>query len=693
MRRWAALGLAAGLVLSASALVRGGPGDPGGGGGAASDDGDGVSAAWLTGDERAAITLLEQDKPIAARRAAESVLARDADSIAGHYVLGRVLHEAEGSLARAIYHLGHARELYERKYPPSSRPTGSPWKFHRELLLSIAALAGEMGEYDYQLAMLEYHDGLYRPARPGERAWPLMKVGRMAEALAAAQQAREMKDPGERSLGLNALCAIGRAGNDRAAARTACAAAYDHASKTEGNLPGIDNQYQSTLAVHAYNAALAARAAFAPDDAEKIALAGTHRLAFTPANPWRFLVELYIDQGRGGDAANALREMQRWRTRQPPQLRDQDRAESDAVVATVLLLAGRTEPALALIERAIDFPDRRGLASTEEWQARAAHVLLRGAIARAHGELLDEAASVGGGGGVVDAARRRLRGWADDEVVRGMLDDDDRLVDSLRLFGERGVTGVPAWLVGDLVRVAGPGVMGAVLREARERDKTPALEPYWKSIEAEVELARGNDAESRDLARAALAALPPTEVLVRARAAAVGAMAAHELDDDALERELLTSAYQLDPSVIRRLGLSLPVTVQGRGPGAAEVVEMLERSPRLRSESGGFRIDVDASPGAIRICLRSPEGNELRCVPEEPGAPPTPPTPTRTGARGEAKPEPMTPARAVEEFHKHAFAMPLGLTGADMSSLDGSTGVAEQAVRERVDQLLGEIAK
>ena len=689
MRRWAALGLAAGLCLSAAALVHGQPGPtatpP------APVSGDDGGNAWMTGTERAALTLLEQSKPIAARRAAEAVLAADPDSIAGHYVFGRMLHEAEGALGRAIYHLGHARELYERRYPPSARPAGAPWKFHRELLLSIAQLAGEIGEYEYQLSMLEYHDALYRPARPGERAWPLMKLGRTLDAIGAARQAAGMKDPGERSLGLNALCAIKRAGDDRAGARVACAEAYDHAAKTEGNTPGFDNLFQSTLAVHAYNAALAARAAFAPADAEKIALAGTRRLAFTPANPWRFLVGLYVDQGRGGDAANALREMQRWRTRQPPQLRDQDRAESDAVVASVLLLAGRTGAALGLVERAISFPDRRGLASTDEWQAHAAHVLLRAAITRAHGELLDEAASVGRGGGALDAAGRRMRGWADDEIVRGMLTDDDRLIDTMRLFGERGVNTIPVWLIGDLVRVTGPGVMAAVLAAVRESEKVPELAPYWKAIEAEVELARGDDERARDLARAALVELPATEVLLRARAAATGAMAARELDDGKLERELLATAYELDPSVIRRLGLSLPATFEGRGPGAAEVVEMLEDSPRFRSESGAFRVSVEAAADSIRICVRSAEGNELRCVPEEMGAPRPEPAVGKDGKP--VPPEPMTPARAVEDFHRFAFAMPLGLTGADMSSLDGSTGVAEQAVREKVDQLLGEIAK
>ena len=45
-----------------------------------------------------------------------------------------------------------------------------------------STLAGEMEEYDYQVEMLRFHDALYRPARPGEHAWPLMKLGRWQEA-------------------------------------------------------------------------------------------------------------------------------------------------------------------------------------------------------------------------------------------------------------------------------------------------------------------------------------------------------------------------------------------------------------------------------------------------------------------------------------------------------------------------------
>ena len=657
---------------------------------------EGVSAAWMSPKEKEAFDLLQKGKPVTARRVAEQVLAEQPQSIVGHYVLGRVLHEAEGALSRAIFHLGHARELYEVRFPVSSDPATAPWKFHRDLLLSISTLAGAIEEYYYQSEMLRFHAAHDRPPRPGEYAWPLMKLGRWQEAREAAEKAKAMKDPGQRSFGLNALCAIERASHDRAAARTACAAAFDNAVAIDATLPDIDAEHQSSLAVHAYNAALAARADFAPEEAEKMALAGTKKLAFTPANPWRFLVSLYVDEGRGGDAASALREMHRWRMRQPPQLRDQDRAENDVTVATVLLLAGRTEAALRLVDRAIEFPDRRGLSSTDEWQARAANVLVRGAIRRAHHEILDEAASANdeSGHGVVTGTRERLRRWADDEMVAGVLHDDDRLVDTFRLFGERGITPVPVWLLGDLVDVVGPGVMAVVLRMVREREKVPQLEPYWQAIEAEVHLARGRTGEARRLADAALAQLTEHEALLRARAAAVAAKAAREDGDRNAELAYLVRAYTIDPSVIRRMGLSLPARFAGSGPESGKVIEMLRRSPRFRSSEGGFQVEVSASPGDYRICLRSPEGNELRCAPDPAAATPAPaPPPAATPEEAAKPPEPMTAIKAVEEFHRQAFAMPLGLTGEDMNSLDGSTTVAEQAVRDRVDKMLGEVTQ
>jgi tetratricopeptide (TPR) repeat protein len=684
--------LGAGVLVPAS-FVRGQPDSP---------SEPAADTAWMNAQEAEAFKLLDKDKPVTARRLADKLVAEDPDSIIGHYVLGRILHEHEGDHGRAIYHLGHARELYEDRFPVSD-PTNAPWKFHRDLLLSISSLAAEMEEYDYQIDMLKFHDELYRPARPGEQAWPLMKLGRIEEAIEVATKAKEMKDPGQRSLGLNTLCAIQRARDDRAAARAACVEAFDNAVVIDAQLPETDTEHRSSLAIHAYNAALAARADFAPQEAERLALLGAKRLAFTPANPWRFLVNLYIDSGRGGDAATAVREMHRWRVRQPPQVRAQDRAENDVTVAIVLLVAGRTGPALRLVDRAIEFPDRRGLESTAAWQTRAAHVLIRGAIRRADDEIIEEAAAItdADGRGILGGARERLRRLAEDEMLTGLLESDERLVDTFRLFGERGATGIPPWLLGDLVETIGPGVISVVLRMVREQEKVPALEPYWDSVEAEVHLARERYPEARAMAEKAMAALPENETLLRARSALTAARAAGELGDRRAKLALLDQAYQLDPSVLRRQGIALPAKFAGSGPDAEKIVGMLRRSPRFSSASDGFQVDVLSQQGMIRICLRSPEGNELRCIesieeePKQPTQPVQPPQPTAGSGSGSAaepeKPEPLTPERAVEEFHRGAFSLPLNLTGTDMNSLDGSTTVSEQAVRERMDQVLDEL--
>src|SRR5262249_53512675 len=142
---------------------------------------------------------------------------------------------------------------------------------------------------------------------------------------------------------------------------------------SDPNAASTDPSAHPALTVHAYNAALADLAVLRFDDAERVAREGTRRLEFTIANPWRFLTRLYTDEGRVAEAVGAVREMQQWRVRQPASLRDQDRAETDAALASLLLVAGEADTGLRLINRAIERPDRRGLVSSSPEQALGAH--------------------------------------------------------------------------------------------------------------------------------------------------------------------------------------------------------------------------------------------------------------------------------------------------------------------------------
>ena len=656
----------------------------------------GAATAARTKAEQRAITLLDKNRLLTARRVADEILKDNQESMVGHYVLGRVLHEADGSLARAMYHLGHSREIYEMTYKAHPRPPDAPWQFHRELLFSIQKLAAQLEEHKYQLEILDYHDALYSPDLTAEHAWPLMRLGRFDEARKFAGEAARSKEAQQRSLGLNTLCAVEGEARTRKKYYQACLASLTNARAEDRGRKLIDKQHGSTLAVHAYNAALAARAAFKPEQAEKFAIEGTTRLAFTPANPWRFLTRLYTDQGRMSDAVNSLREMQRWRTQQPPHVRVQARAETDVAFATVLLVAARTDVALPVVDRALDRPDRRGLSSVSPERTMGAHALLRRAMRRTHAQLLAERATWTPAGeptrSLLRRAERMLRSRVDALRITNVLGDDTLLVETFRPFTSGGMEPVPVWLLGDLVQVLGPGVVGVVLRKARELDRGTDAGPYHDAVEAEVALARGDRHDAVALAQEALRKLPRREALLRARAAAVGAEAARQNGDQVRWLRLLGQAMQIDPSVVRRLSLRLPATVAAGAadPAANLARQLLARSPRLDLDSGvgqrGFRITIRGRGPALEACLRGPHGARLSCAR----------APARKPKKGkDGKPVKLPKlsneqraARLVEAFHQQCLAMPLGLTGTDLNSLDGSTTVAEQAVRRKLGGIL-----
>ncbi|MBI2896272.1 MAG: hypothetical protein HYY06_22130 [Deltaproteobacteria bacterium] len=635
--------------------------------------------------EQEAYRLYHDDKPLAARAKAEEVLRYDPDSIVGNYVMGAVLREAEGSLARAMFHLGHAREIYEMRWG-TERPAGAPWQLHREVLHAIQQLAGEMEQYAYQLQILEFYDSLYDPDLTAEHAWPLLHLGRFAEARFFAQNAARSSDEWQQSLGLNSLCAIEGEARQRQAHHQACLAALDRARRRRDASSDSNPLTAPHVTVHAYNAAIGAASILRHDEVERLALEGTRRLEFTTANPWRLLALLYADEGKMDRAVEALREMQRWRTRQPAHLRDQDHADNDATVATIMLLAGEIDTGLGCISRAIEHPDRRGLTSSRPEQALGAHALLRRAILRARAETIAERASwsgtVGRVSGSLEALSGRVQAWPDDERIASVLSDDDRLISTLRVHVHGGIEPVPTWLVGDLVEILGAGVVSVALARARVEDAAmPALVAYYDAIEAEVALAQGEGPRSLAFAQSALAHLPAAEPLLGARVAAVGAIAAAGERQDATALALLERAMQRDPGVLRRMGIAVPAVIrlQAAGPAAERAATLLARSPRFDEADSGFVVSVEQVGAALRACIRSPQGALLgACADAAP-------------VRNEA-PEDWG-ARLVAELHRTAFSIRSGLTSTDLRSLDGSTTTASEAMREQMRGVLDDIAR
>jgi tetratricopeptide (TPR) repeat protein len=523
-----------------------------------------------------------------------------------------------------------------------------------------------------------------------------MQLGRYEEARKYAEKAVESRDDFQRSLGRNALCAIEGEAGEREKWFEACLAAYDDAAaRAKSDKPFAKPDEVTSVTVHAYNAAVAAMSVLRPDEAERLAKAGTLRIEFTPANPWLFLVRLYTDQGRMSDAVQALREMQSWRRKLPPNLRDQVQAETEVAYATVLLIAAHTDKGLAIVDRAIANPDRRGLTSASKEQTQGAHALLRLAMRRTHAELEAERGSWSGTKerariGLADV-ELDLASWADEERVRAVLGDDERLVHTFRMYVAGGVEPVPSWLIGDLIDVLGGGVIEVVLDMVRRKDDFEGVEPYYVALEAELALHRDEPSRALALAEQALDELPEFEVLLRARVAALAGEAALALGQRSKGLELFATAMQSDAGIVRRRALVLPakLDVGIGGELGSRIRELLEQSPRFDFDEGsGFGVDVSERDGVVTICLSGPDGALMSCAEPELAPEPAP------GAEPAPAPElddDQLAALAVEAFHQRAFAMPVGLSNIDLASLDGTATLSDEAARERMQGLLDKL--
>jgi tetratricopeptide (TPR) repeat protein len=639
----------------------------------------------LSPQERELMDEYQDDHLITARRLAEELLVADENSMVGQYVLGNVLRRGEGALSEAMTHLGRARELYEVTWSVAPAPEGAPWQLHREIFYDIIELAQELERFDYRLEMIDYYDAIYEPDLHSERAWTMLKLGEFEAGREAANMAMRAGRPESRLSGLNALCALETEAGTRAGRLDACARALDAATE----LARAENVSVETpadgvnVAVHAYNAGLAALATFDAPRAEEFALQGTHRLTYTPANPWRLLTSIYVAQGRSSDAANALLEMDRWRQRQPPYLREQDRAQTQAVTAQMMLVAGETEVALRMISRAIDRPDRRGLTSASTDQSVGAYALTRLAIQRAHLERQREIAAAWDVSGRVPPHVALGNEWqrqSDIERVRAVM-TRERLVATARPFSAGGLD-LPIWLIAEWVDAVGPAVADAAGAAALEDEELgDAGRAYLMALDFFSSAERGDAASVARAAESALQQLPPTEVLLRAE---IHARYGQSLSDRGANEEAagqFAAAFDLDPSVIRRIGAALPSRVESDGGEFAdEVARRLAQSPRLNMASAGpFVVRVRGTGVAnAAVCLSGINGEELTCV--------RPEIDEDQDSSDTVEPSDMEVdyVRVVDAFHTQAFSMPIQLTTVSRSTLDGRTSASSAAARERV---------
>ena len=634
------------------------------------DDCDEARLLGGTPKERAAACAMRSYRFIDGRTFAAAALEANPDSFRAHYLMGVAQHLGEANLPKALNHLEQAETLFIQKFGRKPDRENSPWIAYQRILRELVSVTGEMDHHEEKIA---YVDALYKRLDldyEPMKAWPLMKLKRFDEARAIAKKGSEKEGHWYQPIALTALCAVESEQKKRFEAYEACRAAAKYALRG-----GPDGSIELS------NAAAAAEEVFRFDEAERMYLESTRRIPEGSVNPWGRLVRLYVRQGRFAEAVSAWRQMREYRARRPGgHLDQQDQAEADLLGVEVMLMAGRATEAERVTRRTVQRPDRQGTSSADSGQNEAGAAIMDRVSKLTSARLLEEDATLSPSWWTAaklraEALRLRLDAWAVGRRAAELMSDEERLIATLRPECPGSVEG-PAWLDPEVVRLVGPGVTLAALDRARAVEVLPSeqADMIFGVHEAEAYWLAGDERSALRIAKATLERLPRFELMLRARVAAVGADAAERLGEYDDAYNLYQQVVTMDPGVLRRLGLRLPVRLSYTdAPEATRAAQMLSASPRLNMVDWGFELKVSVQD--VRLFDRN--GNHVAAARVRPGR---------------ADSEEAVARRIARSVHRALLVPEVDLTQSDIQSLDGGLGSGGKA-SERVRGILEEMSE
>jgi len=622
----------------------------------------------ITAEEETAFNFtVSPPQFIKAREAAEAILARQPDSFVALYVLGYVYEWGEANLPRARYFSSRARAVIEARWG-AGVPTDGPWRWHARVLRQLISIARQMDREEEALRLLELRDRYYNPELTVDYGWPLMKLGRFAEARAKIAKALASSDVEDRLTALNTLGAMeDEAGN------------VDESYRVFSQLVGEVRAHNLPMEVtYLRNLGETALELGRYDEAERNLVESTKFFdGETFSNPWEDLSILFMLEGRYPEALSAVREMHAWSHRNPPYLDQQSWADRQAVTAALLAEAGHGEAALSLARRIVDRPDRRGGTSVHRDQSEAGQLLLFWSLARLQAAQLAETQTWAPPLQWLRLAGQRLAiaraTWAAGRRAAALTVGRGRLGPSLQFFASKGIDALP-WLLPGLVELAGPGAVEAECERLLRRTDASGLRerPFVLLLAGEAQVARGLTGQARQSLEEAQATLPRAEVMLHARIAALlGEVAAA----DGWRPAALAAyqeALQRHPGVLRALDIALPVIVQSDGSDTArKAAGWLAASPRFESGRWGFGLRIGVAGSRLTATLTTPDGSVL------------------SEARVPVQADAAATARALcEELHQRAFALPLDLSQTDVNSLQGGT-LSGESLRRQLSDIIG----
>jgi len=611
-----------------------------------------------TPEEREALAALDGGKMIKARELSEKVLVTSPDSFIAEWVLSQVFHLEEGHYPRALFFLDKAMaRLLEHFGKEPTDEAAQLW--HKRLLLSLAEIQGSMEDREGQVATLDAYDALYAPKSTRHRIWPLMKMGRYAEAIAAAQTLLRADDLVDRISAYNGLMAIEDERLDRLAS-------YNWGKA------GIENtQNRSCILFH--NTAQSALTLFKFEEAEELARKAIRAdYDDCPNSTYEHLVSIYLAEGQFQKAISAFKKLARYPIE--PRYRPMFDKNNKFYIAEILFLLGKFPEGEKLAEIVFTAPDRTGMTSVSLDDIRFGHATMYWLALEMSVQAMKDEASVRGLGAFMGRQWKtkslEIKQWELSRILLRLGVKDDILVTNLRPF----LRGVRPWWAGSLGKILGTGLVRAALTEAQDLDEPQlgdAGHGYFDSLFGEMSFIDGDWDEAIRLGEKALSELQKQNALLRWRTMAyvAGSYAQRGEPTAPAAVAAFREVLQDFPSALRHLQVALPVSITfDDGDFLEEVADGLLDSRRFTVMTSGAPFVIHVGNGqshAVEICLSAADGFRVGCVEKEID-------PEADDAAG----------LVIDNFVNEILSPKIAFTSTDINSLDGST------VRQTSDKAL-----
>lgn len=595
-----------------------------------------------TEKERKAVKAVYDDKYREARTLAEEVLRENPNSMPARFTLALAMFEAEENFPRALNLFRSLRRMCEERGRANPGDADAREWYIRTLDREIAVLSS-MDKSEEELKAVACLEKVYHPL-PWLKVWPLMKLKREAEARAAVEESITLGMPRRAMNGLAAL-------ESKLQRRQEALKQFTKLTEIDpDSAVAWNNLGKSFMELYRY------------DEAETALLraARAARQNIAGATAYRPLAMLYIGQARYIEAADALKRAQVQRSQRDKHTLVQDEASIQRAISRLRLSLGLGEDALRTARRAFDFQDRTGSTSASQSDLfLTAGGLLHDAMHCRIQELRDVP------DGLFETERRSLELdlWALKQKMTRLL-DDERINEALK----------PGYEIEAYLDLLPPGTALAAVRMARETSpelRVEGDEAVLDAMEARCLHRMGRHTETLDKANAALAKLSSSEKLRRAELCAIAGDAAAQDGDVATAMTLWEATLRDLPVSFRMFDIRLPVAITDDGSDlGVAAAEVLRKSPRFRTRSGGYTIKVFVRDEAVRVELLGAGNSVLREA--------------TVAAEGDVE---ESGRKVAREFLARLHQPQVDMTQMNLGSLDGSLSAAADA--RIVDTILG----